>query len=378
MGYGKDNIAINNSYSASRVSSTVPTEDPPFRSSSYSYSGGLLGYVDKAAKITDSYTSGKVSSSKTSSGGLVGCGKDSIIINRCYTTGDVSAETYSGGLVGGYKYGNIKSVVIISGSYTTGNISGNYCGGLLGLLSGTIPGDYTGIATINNSYARGNVLGGSLAGGLVGMLPNGSITNCYSTGNVGVDAGEDEDEYYGGGLVGSNRGVVTACYVLEGSAGKLFGENTGTITPTSGIRTEAQMKQQSTYNKWDFVDIWRIAPEINDGFPYLLASKNAGPTPINAASKTNKKHGILLEKAVVSHPVKISVKTPEQAQVNIVIYDNTGNVVYKTSGKNTDTFVWNLTNAAGRNVANGSYLIITEAIGNKGTYAYSAKVGVKK
>jgi len=108
------------------------------------------------------------------------------------------------------------------------------------------------------------------------------------------------------------------------------------------------------------------------------ASNGDDNVPIRDRKKSDKKHGILLEKAVVSHPVKISVKTPEQAQINLAIYDNAGNVVYKTSGKNTDTFVWNLTNNAGRNVANGTYLIVVEARGAKGNYAYSAKVGVKK
>jgi hypothetical protein len=101
-------------------------------------------------------------------------------------------------------------------------------------------------------------------------------------------------------------------------------------------------------------------------------------TPVRDKKKSDNKHGILLEKSVVSQFAKISVKTPEQARIDLAIYDNTGNVVFETSGKNTDTFVWDLTNAAGRNVANGSYLIVAEAKGAKRTYAYSAKVGVKR
>jgi flagellar hook assembly protein FlgD len=107
-------------------------------------------------------------------------------------------------------------------------------------------------------------------------------------------------------------------------------------------------------------------------------SRDGDDTPIRQKQKDDQKHGILLEKAVVSQIAKISVKTPEQAQINIAIYDNAGNVIYKTSGKSSDTFVWDLTNTAGRNVANGTYLIVAEAKGAKGTYAYSAKVGVKR
>jgi flagellar hook assembly protein FlgD len=107
-------------------------------------------------------------------------------------------------------------------------------------------------------------------------------------------------------------------------------------------------------------------------------SRDGDDIPIHTKQKSNNKYGVLLERSVVSQSAKISVKTPEQAQINLVIYDNAGNVVYKTSGRNTDTFVWDLTNGAGRNVANGTYLIVAEARGAKGTYAYSAKVGVKR
>ena len=83
---------------------------------------------------------------------------------------------------------------------------------------------------------------------------------------------------------------------------------------------------------------------------------------------------------MVSQEAKIKVITPEQAQINLAVYDNLGNVVFEKSGvKNDKEILWNLTNAAGRNVANGSYLIIAEAKGVSGkVYRYSAKVGVKR
>ena len=71
------------------------------------------------------------------------------------------------------------------------------------------------------------------------------------------------------------------------------------------------------------------------------------------------------------------MRTPEQAQINLVVYDNAGNAVFEKT-QNNAKFVWDLTNNAGRNVANGSYLIIAEARGLKGNYAYSAKIGVKR
>jgi len=53
--------------------------------------------------------------------------------------------------------------------------------------------------------------------------------------------------------------------------------------------------------------------------------------------------------------------------------------VFETNGKNTDTFVWNLKNKAGRFVGNGSYLVVAQGKGLNGkVYAYSAKLGVKR
>ena len=101
--------------------------------------------------------------------------------------------------------------------------------------------------------------------------------------------------------------------------------------------------------------------------------------PVRSYGKIYGKYGVSFEKNVVSNAAKIYVRTPENAIVNIVISDNIGNTVFETSGKNGDTFVWNLTNNAGRTVANGAYLVIVEAKGKSGkVYSYYDKIGVKR
>ncbi|MDR0305124.1 MAG: InlB B-repeat-containing protein [Chitinispirillales bacterium] len=110
-----------------------------------------------------------------------------------------------------------------------------------------------------------------------------------------------------------------------------------------------------------------------------LKWESKDPISIGNVRKNYNKHGILLEKSIVSQSAKISVRMPEQAQINLVIYDNIGNVVFETTSRNGKEILWNLTNNAGRNVANGTYLIIVEARGNSGkTYKYSAKLGVRR
>jgi type II secretion system protein G len=84
----------------------------------------------------------------------------------------------------------------ITNCYATGNITGNYyTGGLVGYNNGTI----------TNSYATGSVTGyNEYTGGLVGRN-YGALTNCYATGEVTGDS-------YTGGLAGQNNGTIENCY----------------------------------------------------------------------------------------------------------------------------------------------------------------------
>lgn len=103
--------------------------------------------------------------------------------------------------------------------------------------------------TITNSYATGNVVNSSSAiynvstGGLIGSHLSGIINNSYASGNV----------------------VRGGIYVIE-----LLGTVTnGTINGNQEMKSESEMKQQSTFYNWDFGSVWRISPEINNGFPSL-------------------------------------------------------------------------------------------------------------
>ena len=80
----------------------------------------------------------------------------------------------------------------ISACYATGNASGGFSGGLVGLNSGAI----------SACYATGNASGASNVGGLVGSS-SGPISACYATGNASGTRNV-------GGLVGS--GTATNSY----------------------------------------------------------------------------------------------------------------------------------------------------------------------
>ena len=204
-----------------------------------SYLGGLVGV--NQGDITNSYATGDVSGMERI-GGLVGENYGNII--NGYATGHVSGEGWSIGGVVGYNIegGDIKN------SYATGDVSGySYSGGLVG----------GNVGDITNSYATGDVSGNEYVGGFVGRSM-GNIKNCYSTGVV-------SGEHNVGGFVGENmdwdiKGNIEYSYYDKETTGQ---DDTGKGIP----KTTAEMMQQSTFETWDFTNIWRI----NEGnsYPYL-------------------------------------------------------------------------------------------------------------
>ncbi len=143
---------------------------------------------------------------------------ESVIRNVGLLGGSVSGNYKVGKLVGdGYN-------IIVSNGYATGTVNGNAdgnsggAGGLVGVING---------GSISNSYAAAGVNGGSWVGGLVGMN-NANISTSYATGSV---SGNGRGL---GGLAGYNQGAVTTSYatgsVVNGAAigygmGGLVGEN---------------------------------------------------------------------------------------------------------------------------------------------------------
>ncbi|MBE7711644.1 MAG: hypothetical protein E7Z92_05845 [Cyanobacteria bacterium SIG31] len=109
----------------------------------------------------------------------------------------------------------------ISNSYSTASVesTGSYAGGLVG---------YAENVEITNSYATGSVVSYAGAGGLVGSMDGGSISNSYSTASV--DATYDSQGGYAGGLVCyANNLEITNCY----ATGYVAGDTAGGLVSSS-------------------------------------------------------------------------------------------------------------------------------------------------
>ncbi len=232
--------SLTNSYSQGNASVT----------SSWSYTGGLVGYA--TGSITNSYSQGQVTSSSIYVGGVVGATRE-LVISKSYSSSAVTGSSSVGGLVGWSTFETNISNTYASGdviSTVTNSSSFSGTGGLVGYVSSTIP--------ITNSYSVGKVTSiGTLVGGLLGYT-DGTVTNSYYDSQT------------------SSR------------------SDTGKGVP----KTTAEMKTQSTFTTWDFTastGVWNINPTGYISYPYLQAfpydvpeaSPAVNPIPGLAAGPTD-------------------------------------------------------------------------------------------
>jgi hypothetical protein len=220
-----------------------------------------------------------VSRTGSNNQGLFGTISSSAVIDSLgLTNANVSGYDFVGVLVGLSSSG-----ASISHCFTTGRVYATKgdCGGLIGENDGSVAASFS-----NCSVTGGNNFS---MGGLVGYSPSGTISNCYSTGEVNVGCGG------AGGLLGNNSGgTVSDCYsvskvtatnTLGGLIGGQFSGsvsasfwNTDSTSAGAGSgsigaagETSSQMKSESTYkdSSWDFTSTWAISGSINNGYPYL-------------------------------------------------------------------------------------------------------------
>ena len=139
--------------------------------------------------------------------------------------------------------------------------------------------------TINNSYFIGEISSSNdlcITGGLAGYNI-GNIDNCYT---VPIISGIN---FSSGGLIGFNNASISNSYLgtdnglftLVGYGNKhtdLFVTPSKTVELESGnglmtgcdFLLSGTLKIQSTFQDWDFSNVWTISPDTNDGYPVLL------------------------------------------------------------------------------------------------------------
>ncbi len=269
------------------------------------FNNGRIHNCSSSGKVLVGQIGGDIVGERT--GGLVGY-NDYGIIENCYSDVIVSGTYDIGGLVGINHRGVIRSscsLCQVTGDGPIGGLSGDNCGiidkcssggivsgnwGVGGLIGHNNP--YIDIGVIKNSFSYAEVYGTEQVGGLVGYNSGHSelredIINCYAVGNVSGNINV-------GGLAGYNdHAKIVNCYsagIVDGNdfVGGLVGDYDGgsyitcfwdiDVNPdVNGIgnasdpnvvgRTTVEMKQRSTFEDWDFINVWDIGE--NQTYPYL-------------------------------------------------------------------------------------------------------------
>ena len=248
------------------VSITANLTSDPNRSA-----GALVG--DNYGTVTNSYATGSVTGNPASLdpsnyvtsndsgeslagyvGGLVGINEGTV--SNSYANVTVTGGGQVGGLAGANRGCNGCTptfTATISNSYALGNVNGgsiNYnasSSSSFNSSSGGLVGASEDYSAISNSYATGNVTGGGEIGGLVGQAYGVTISNSYATGtetnnNPSADQSGGNSSAGSGGLVGSlsNSNDLDSSLtnsfatgnVIGGysTSGGLLGNNGGVVT----------------------------------------------------------------------------------------------------------------------------------------------------
>ena len=202
-------------------------------------------------KITGLYIQGKENCA-----GLFG-GIDGTVKNLA-VEGSVSGGEGIGGIVGGNQ-GTVEKCSF------SGSVSGtDFVGGIIGISMGVADSSwhYSHTETSDCFNTASVTATGHAAGGINGAgAGNNSTVRCYNTGKITSESASD----FAGGICGiSDGGAVTDCYYLEGSADRGYSSEGG--ADKVKVLTAVQFADGSSFENWDFENVWEMDAALGDLF----------------------------------------------------------------------------------------------------------------
>lgn len=174
----------------------------------------------------------------------------------------ITGGSRAGGICGELSYGNIENCMV------TGDISGGeYVGGVVGYSNG-----YSSI--ISQCASSGNIIATNrYVGGILGGYSEScSIENCYSIANVKAEdsyysvaygiGGSAENCYFAGTISGAD---IDHVYPMGGryNTNSYYDSEKTKISGKQGALTTKEMKQQASFQGWDFDKIWTIQEGVD-------------------------------------------------------------------------------------------------------------------
>ena len=175
----------------------------------------------------------------------------------------ITGRSSVGGICGSLSYGNIENCMV------TGDISGyQYVGGIVGRNND----NYYNSSIISQCASSGNIIAtDDEVGGILGFKYGScSIENCYSIANVKAEGsypdtygiGEGAEKcYFAGTIYSTNMDKV---YPIAYSYSNSYYDSEKTkISGKTGALTTKQMKQQASFQGWDFDNVWTIQEGVD-------------------------------------------------------------------------------------------------------------------
>ena len=172
----------------------------------------------------------------------------------------ITGRSNVGGICGNLSYGNIENCMV------TGDIIGDeYVGGIVG-------GYNSNYSSISQCASSGNIIAnsGSVGGILANQYALCSIKNCYSIANVKAEGsyssrvygigGSSDNCYFAGTVSGADINYV---YPIGSNTNSYYDSEKTKISGKPGALTTKQMKQQASFQGWDFDNIWTIQEGVD-------------------------------------------------------------------------------------------------------------------
>lgn len=174
----------------------------------------------------------------------------------------ITGESSVGGICGSLSYGNIENCMV------TGDISGgSYVGGVVGRNNDN--------SSISQCASSGNIIAtyGEVGGILGYRYGSCSIENCYSIANVKAEGegsyyytaygiGYNAEKCYFAGMI-SGTNVNKVYPIGEYKTNSYYDSEKTKISGKQGALTTKQMKQQASFQGWDFDNIWTIQEGVD-------------------------------------------------------------------------------------------------------------------
>ncbi len=331
---------------------------------SYSYLGGLIGYnegtVAGCGVEASSVTAASVAT-MAYAGGFTGCNGANGQISLSYVLGGTVAFTGAeakGQEIGGFAGRNAAANSKISQCYSTSQVTsaGDKAGGFIGNANN---------GSIENCFSTGNVTGRKYVGGFAADLGYGdcSLTACYTAGNVvstGTSSGKFNyfGPFYGNGMFPS----ATKCYYLSSTS--VTGN--GTIAEQDSAfmgKSSDELKDASLLG-----GAWTADGSHNNGYPYLSGVKapGSGGSEPSGPVQLETPAGLSWNGAEASW-----TQVPNAASYTVYLYQK------QVSGGDTLVETYEGLTAASKDfteiiVHSGDYYITVQAIGDGTSYTDSA------